>query len=885
MKNKTYSGITIVLSVIALVAVLSAAFVAFKYVINTPDSPEIKQVNMEYVTQAANLSNWGFACKGNDNVYYSDHNTGIYIDSINGPQLFTDGRYSDLIDFNGKLYCVEYTIEQTDEYSSYEKSQLVSIDYFSKDKSVIYTPPAIDDILALSNIANNNLYFTVSEDALFSVDTNNTVTDTGLRDVMKVTERGIYARKFSSSGLQLLSFDKNVIKGFDSLDPYEVYVLFEVDNYLYIKCSSDGWTTSNYAKMNIDNGEYSVLESHHTYGDVVGVNIKDDLLYLLYRQGNNFTLCSTTLDGNNSTVIKNFETEGSIFHLISIVENKIYFVSPYSETEMFICEINASPVGNQANDQVFTVIEIDNFSGDYNNPISDENNNVEIEVPVETQPERPQVVVPPVPEITTINGNSFSGKISSEDQVDKYKLTATTSGKYNFSFDLSDANTYMRFNIYDEKNKNLESYKFSDGKNVSVTLEAYKTYEIHISQQTNFAQYTISIGIPTPTQTISLNMFSGSINYVDETETYTYTATATGMHNFAFTLSDVNTRGKFSIYNHKNACLESVDFSDGKSVSVDLESGQTYTIYISYKYGYANYSVNISIPNAVRTLSGNVMSGNLSYPKQVDTYLYVAPISGKYNFSFDLDSYASVSVYDAKNASVLSGKFTDDDKTAELIQGNTYEINIRYGNYPTDYNITIGVPHPTQTVSNNALSGSFEFDDQVNKYMYTATRSGIHGLNFKCEGRYKCYFIDENDEYILAETYYTDKTDTVDLIAGKTYTIQFTQYGATGYALEIIPPVPVQTVGLGTVSGEITFEGQHDEYYFTPSNSGEYTFTFSCSDDNPRPKFSIMYNDDYVMYETVSDGKSKTVSLDGGVTYTLTMVQNMFLGAYSFTIN
>ena len=81
--------------------------------------------------------------------------------------------------------------------------------------------------------------------------------------------------------------------------------------------------------------------------------------------------------------------------------------------------------------------------------------------------------IPIIDTVSEITGNTFGGIIESDGQVNKYRYTTSTSGKYNFSFDLSDANTYMRFNIYDEKNKNLESYKFSDGKNVSVTLEAY----------------------------------------------------------------------------------------------------------------------------------------------------------------------------------------------------------------------------------------------------------------------------------------------------------------------------------------------------------------------------------------------------------------------------
>lgn len=115
MEKKKFPGMAIILSIVALAAIAVAIFVIFKFVINDPESPVDAPVNAASITQNANLTNWGFACEIDGEMYYSDHKTGIYVAKESGEELYLEGRYSDLCDLGDKLFCVEYFYKQTDD--------------------------------------------------------------------------------------------------------------------------------------------------------------------------------------------------------------------------------------------------------------------------------------------------------------------------------------------------------------------------------------------------------------------------------------------------------------------------------------------------------------------------------------------------------------------------------------------------------------------------------------------------------------------------------------------------------------------------------------------------------------------------------------------------
>lgn len=884
--NKTRSKKTILIVSIVIVYLLLSGLIFARYFV-WPKMLEEKNKLSEISTIQANEWNWGFATEVNDIIVYSDICTGIYVHNEYGDDLFANGVYTDLFYNNDYIYCVENISTDVGEQRS-----LVKFDYTTRDKTLLYSPQDVEAIITIYNIFNDKLYFIVDE-KLYYLDSTDTVVDTGINNVIKVTNSGIYTKTSPALTLQLNTFDNVLVRKFDIVDFYDVNIIFEKDGFAYIELLNEDWTIREYARINIENGEIENFGGLSETAAYTGINIKNNNIYYSLCDYETFTIYKADLDFGNKKVLhtSNFEG-GNPVVLLSIIDEKICAVSPYSQMGAKIINIDGT-TDNHAQSNSIDETPADNSYNNVETEIYDANDEsyivdvpqnqetVEYQEPEEYYEPVVEVVIPKE-EYQIIYNNSFSGNITEEKQVDKYKYTAPYDGMYNFTFDLSYVSVYMTFAIYDDKGNCIESTSFDDGDNVSVRLESSRTYEINIRQKSDYAQYNISIGVPNPTQTISGNSFNGSIYYIDQCDTFTYTATITGMHNFSFSLSDVNVYGRFAIYNRKNACLESCNLSDGDSVSVHLDAGENYTINVSHKYGFANYSVNISLPNAPKTVMGNVISGNLTYPKQEDKYSYVALVTGKYNFSFQNTDTLSCSIYDEKNATILSGKYRDTDKTAMLEAGKTYEIVVRYV-YATDYNITISVPQSVQSISGNRVSGTFNFKEQVDNYTYTAPVSGTYGLSFEGDGYYKCYFITQDDDWILADSFSSGSTATVDLEAGQTYNVQITEKSSEEYDITIHTPLPIQTVSGGTISGTITYEGQKNRYYFTPSYSGEYEFTFECPDF--RAKFAVMLNDDYVEYEKVRDGKSMIASLESGVTYILQFEQDMYTGDYSFTIN
>lgn len=881
--NKTRSKKTILIVSIVIVYLLLSGLIFARYFV-WPKMLEEKNKLSEISTIQANEWNWGFATEVNDVIVYSDICTGMYVHGEYGDDLFADGVYTDLFYHNNYIYCVENIWTDVGEQRS-----LVKFNYSTREKTLIYSSQDAEAIITLYNVFNDKLYFIVDE-RLYYLDSTDSVTDTGIDNVIKVTNSGIFTKSSPDLSLQLNTFDNTLVGNFDIAGFSDINMIFEKDGFAYIELLNEDWTIREYARVNLENGEFESLGKLSETAAYCGINIKNNNIYYSLCDYETFTIYKADLDFGNKKVLYTSDFEGgNPLILLSIIDDTICAVSPYSQMGAKFLNIDGTSNDYMPSETMDEVVA-DDYSGYIE---ADEGYTNEGSSVVQTQqgqevqeyyepPVKEEYYEPVVDVVQTIYSDSFSGDITEDSQVDKYKYTAPYTGTYNFTFDLSYVGVYMTFAIYDEKGDCIESTSFDDGDNVSVKLEASRTYEINIRQKSNYAQYNISIGIPNPTQTVSGTSFSGSIDYIDQCDVFTYTAAITGMHNFSFSLSDVNMSGRFAIYNRKNACLESCNLSDEESVSVQLDAGESYTINISHKYGFASYSVNISLPNAPKSVTGNLISGNLTYPKQEDKYSYVAPVTGKYNFSFENTDTLSCSIYDEKNSSILSGKYRDTDKTAMLEAGKTYEIVVRYV-YATDYNITISVPQSVQNISGNRVSGTFNFKEQVDNYTYTAPISGTYGLSFEGDGYYKCYFITQDDDWILADSFSSGSTANVDLEAGQTYNVQITEKSSEEYDITIHTPLPIQTVSGGTISGTITYEGQKNRYYFTPGYSGEYEFTFECPDF--RAKFAVMLNDDYVEYEKVREGKSMIATLESGVTYILQFEQDMYTGDYSFTIN
>lgn len=292
----------------------------------------------------ANLSSWGMACMVNDDLYFSDMDSGIYINNRN--TLFVSGVYSDICCLNGKLVCIEYYNVQETETSSSQYSRLVIFDVQTKEKTTAFSSPTGDDYLVVSNVIGDKVYFTMAENALFTCDHNGNVVDTGIRNVLKVTESGVYTAQYSESGLRVVSFENKEIKSYGELLKYNVVVYFELNSKLYAKVSDDNNETWSFVTIDTNSGDFELISNQDKYGTMTNINFRDDTLYCTFVniEDNNSTcfICKSELDGTNMEYMKKIQNNdvNTTLNLISAFEDCLYISFPYSGIDSEFIKIN-----------------------------------------------------------------------------------------------------------------------------------------------------------------------------------------------------------------------------------------------------------------------------------------------------------------------------------------------------------------------------------------------------------------------------------------------------------------------------------------------------------------------------------------------------------------
>lgn len=135
----------------------------------------------------------------------------------------------------------------------------------------------------------------------------------------------------------------------------------------------------------------------------------------------------------------------------------------------------------------------------------------------------------------------------------------------------------------------------------------------------------------------------------------------------------------------------------------------------------------IEYQNYIEDISNKVSySGSLIVEDQKDTYRYIPLIGGTYRFDTNLSSGGSV-IIRISDENEDSIDYNYDALTINLEAGKTYMLSVEYRNGVCDYTVNIGVPIPINDISGTpSISGSITYQDQKDKYFYTAPFSGTY---------------------------------------------------------------------------------------------------------------------------------------------------------------
>ena len=413
------------------------------------------------------------------------------------------------------------------------------------------------------------------------------------------------------------------------------------------------------------------------------------------------------------------------------------------------------------------------------------------------------------------------GSIVNEDQKNSYKYTAQVGGTYRFYTDLSSGGG-VRVRISGESGDSLDYGNDA----LTIDLEQGKTYILSVEYRTGPCDYSVNIGVPIPMENITgKTSITGIITYQDQKDKYCYTAPTSGVYRFG---TDLSAGGGVRIrISGENG--DSIDYGND-ALTINLNQGKTYILSVEYRTGPCDYSVSIGVPISTANISGKTsVVGSISYQDQKDKYYYTAPTNGTYRFDTNLSAGGGVYVrISGENGNSLN--YGSNALTIELEAGKTYILSVEYRTGLCDYTVNIGVPIPiTDISSEGCISGSITYQDQKDKFYYTAPTSGTYHFDtdLSAGGGVYVRISGENGNSLN----YASDALTIDLEAGKTYILSVEyRTGSCDYTVNIGIPIPITNIsGESYISGSITYQDQKDKYYYTAPTSGTYHFDTDLS--------------------------------------------------------
>jgi tetratricopeptide (TPR) repeat protein len=298
-------------------------------------------------------------------------------------------------------------------------------------------------------------------------------------------------------------------------------------------------------------------------------------------------------------------------------------------------------------------------------------------------------------EADKLKKEGIKGYISTDKQVDTYEFVSSYAGNYRFEIEDDNAQTSYKLVITDEMNNELKNKVISASNGATVEFDANSRYNIELKQYSGYANYTIKIYMPNEIKVIdsSAKSLSGTIYYEDQIDSFVYIPRISGVYRFDIEDDVSGTSYKFVLQDSRGESLRDSVISQENGKNVELVAGERYTIDIKQYSGFANYVLKIGIPRATETIEGNSFSGSIAYDNQEDTFVYVAPITGKYTFTVsDNNNYASYKfkVLDSRGESLRDSVFSaSNEKKVELEAGNTYTIIMKQYSDFANYTVNI----------------------------------------------------------------------------------------------------------------------------------------------------------------------------------------------------
>lgn len=292
----------------------------------------------------------------------------------------------------------------------------------------------------------------------------------------------------------------------------------------------------------------------------------------------------------------------------------------------------------------------------------------------------------------------FEGSITSDNETDKYSITAGETGCYRFF--LADMVSGFKVKIYvynSDGSKVNGDYGLANGDGVTCQLEKNKKYTVEVINYSNTGSYTLLVGQQKTTiNATSHEVIYDSIEYVDQTNNHTFVPEYSGVYHFG--LSNMVNGYKVKLYVYDSLGYKvSGDYGLGinEGVTANLNAGEEYAVVLSYYRNLGGYTLSIGKQRATENISGkDRISGNVAFKDQNNVYTFTVGNSGRYRFTLgDMESELKLKlyVYDelgykvGGDYSLRSGDYI----SANLETGQTYEVHLSQYSNTGNYTISI----------------------------------------------------------------------------------------------------------------------------------------------------------------------------------------------------
>lgn len=379
-------------------------------------------------------------------------------------------------------------------------------------------------------------------------------------------------------------------------------------------------------------------------------------------------------------------------------------------------------------------------------------------------------------------------------------------------------------------------------------------------------------------------VFTGSLASDDAQDIYSYTAPRDGRYGFEVLNISANDSVRLMVFDPSGEKL--LDNWSGSGY-VNMKTGETYEIRVCQDDGYPTYTLNLYVQKPTVDLSTTTtVYDQIAFEDQKNVYTFTAPVTGRYHF--ELSEYMNgvgfrMMMWDKLENSVMDS--WGESATVDLEAGETYDFQIRQDEDFGSYILSIGFQKETIDITGiTVVYDSIEYTDQRNVYTFTAPVTGRYHFElseYKSGVGFRMLMWDRLDNNIMDSW---GESASVDLDAGETYSFQIRQdEGFHSYKLSIgSQKEPVDITGYDIITDSVTFEDQKNIYYFTPSETGKYTFVLT--DHDASCSFRLMAWDNYEnnIMDTYSD--DGTITLESGITYEIQIRQYEGVGAYALYV-